>query len=111
LIGALMRKHKIGEFTKGWFIGDFKPTLLATKDFETAVKFYKAGDREGRHVHKIAIEFTIIGAGKFRMNDTVLEPGDIVELRPGEPSDFECLESGVTFVVKSPSAPHDKEMV
>jgi hypothetical protein len=106
-----MKKHKIDAFTKGWFIGDFKPTLLATKDFETAVKFYKRGDREGRHVHKIAVEFTIIGAGKFRINDMILEAGDIIEIRPGEPGDFECLESGVMFVVKSPSAPHDKEMV
>ena len=36
-----MKKSKIDSFTKGWFIGDFKPTLLRTKDFEAAMKFYK----------------------------------------------------------------------
>ena len=106
-----MKKHKIDSFTKGWFIGDFKPTLFATKEFETSMKTYKKGDKEGRHVHKIAREYTIIGTGRFRMNDTILEAGDIMELSPGEPTDFECLESGVTFVVKTPSAPDDKEMV
>ena len=106
-----MKKHKIASFTKGWFIGDFSPSLLSTKDFETAMKVYQAGDKEGRHVHKVAREYTIIGTGRFRMNDVILEAGDIMELSPGEASDFECLESGVTFVVKSPSAPYDKEMV
>ena len=38
-----MKKSKIDSFTKGWFIGDFKPTLLWTKDFEAAMKFYKKG--------------------------------------------------------------------
>src|SRR5215475_3288754 len=99
-----MKKSKIDSFTKGRFIGDFKPTLLRTKDFEAAMKFYKKGDKEGKHVHKIAREYTLIGAGRF-------ETGDIMELQPGEPADFECLESGVTFVVKSPSAPQDKEML
>jgi mannose-6-phosphate isomerase-like protein (cupin superfamily) len=106
-----VKKHNIDSFTKGWFIGDFKPTLLATKEFETAMKAYKKGDKEAAHVHKIAREFTIIGSGRFRMNEVILETGDIMELAPGEVSDFECLESGVTFVVKSPSAPYDKELV
>lgn len=106
-----MKKHRIESFTKGWFIGDFKPTLQSTKEFETAMKFYSKGDKEGKHVHKVAREYTVIGAGRFRMNDTILEVGDIVELMPNEPADFECLESGVTFVVKTPSAPFDKEMV
>ncbi len=59
----------------------------------------------------MAVEYTVIGSGRFRMNEMVLQAGDLVELRPGEPADFECLEDGVTFVVKVPSAPHDKELV
>lgn len=106
-----MTRAKISSFTKGWFIGDFSPSLLQTKEFETAMKTYKKGDKEGAHVHKVAVEFTIIGSGKFRMNDMTLIAGDIVQLAPGEVADFECLEDGVTFVVKTPSAPFDKEMV
>ena len=106
-----MKKHRIESFTRGWFIGDFEPTLVPTKQFETAMKIYKTGDKEAAHLHSIAREFTIIGAGKFRMNDTILQAGDIVELSIGEVADFECLESGVTFVVKTPSAPKDKVLV
>jgi hypothetical protein len=106
-----MKKHRIESFTKGWFIGDFKPSLIGTKEFETAMKFYKKGDHESAHRHDVAREFTVIGAGRFRMNETVLEAGDIVELEPGFVADFECLADGVTFVVKYPSAPHDKIVV
>ena len=106
-----MIRAKLDSFTKGWFIGDFSPSLLKTTEFETAMKTYKKGDSESAHVHKVAIEFTIIGTGKFRMNDMILTAGDIVQLTPGEIADFECLEDGVTFVVKTPSAPFDKEVV
>lgn len=106
-----MRKYSVSTFTKGWFIGDFSPSLVKTAQFETALKIYRRGDREAAHRHVIAREFTVVGSGRFRMNQTLLEAGDIVELTPGEVSDFECIEGGVTFVVKIPSAPHDKEIM
>jgi hypothetical protein len=106
-----MKRHRIEGFTKGWFIGDFSPTLQRTKDFEVALKSYVKGDKEAAHVHKVAREYTIIGNGKFRMNQMTLVAGDIVELEPGTISDFECLEDGTTFVVKTPSAPFDKQVV
>lgn len=106
-----MKKHRIESFTKGWFIGDFQPALWRTAGFEVGMKYYREGDREAAHVHRIAVEYTVIGSGRFRMNEIRLGAGDIVEVQPGEPADFECLESGVTFVVKVPSAPRDKESV
>lgn len=33
-----MKKYKIKNFINSWFIGNFKPTLLDTKDFEIVVK-------------------------------------------------------------------------
>lgn len=106
-----MKVHKVSNFKKGWFIGDFSPSLLPTREFETAVKFYKQGDHEAAHLHKVAREYTVIGAGKFQINGTEVGPGDIIEIPPGEVADFICLQEGVTFVVKSPSAPTDKHVV
>ncbi len=106
-----MKKHRIASFTKGWFIGDFTPTLLATREFEAGMKYYVKGDKEEAHVHEIAREYTIVGTGRYRMNGETLEAGDVMELAPGDVSDFECLESGVTFVVKYPSAKNDKKFV
>ena len=50
-------------FIKGWFIGNFKPTLFKTTNFEIAIKRYKKGDYEKPHYHKISTEYTIIITG------------------------------------------------
>ena len=100
-----MKKHKITSFTKGWFIGDFAPTLLPTKEFETAMKVYTKGDKEEAHVHEIAREFTIIGTGKYRMNDEVLIAGDIMELMPGDVADcpLGCVAVDAGLLTRGPS--------
>lgn len=106
-----MKIHKDSDFKNGWFIGNFEPTLLPTKDFEVSSRHYKKGDREARHLHKIATEYTVIGSGVFKMNGKVLREGDIVVIEPGESTDFECIESGTNFVVKTPSVIGDKYLV
>jgi mannose-6-phosphate isomerase-like protein (cupin superfamily) len=92
----------------GWFAGNFAPTLVRTSSFETAVKRYRAGDREPSHHHKAAREITVIVSGRARMCDRVLKSGDIVLLEPNESTAFEALEDTVTVVVKTPSVPGDK---
>ena len=58
-----MKVDKLKNFTKGWVVGNFEPSLLKTDDFEVAVKYYKAGDYEEKHYHKVATEITIISEG------------------------------------------------
>ena len=48
LIMALQR-YNLNVFTKGWFVGNFSPSLLATDAVEVAAKRYRAGDSEGAH--------------------------------------------------------------
>jgi quercetin dioxygenase-like cupin family protein len=103
-----MKLHNLSSFTRGWFVGDFEPSIIRTKDFECMVHYYKAGDSEARHVHKVADEITVIVHGVFKMSGQRLQAGDIVHLLPGEPADFECLEDGATTVVKTPSVIGDK---
>jgi len=93
---------------KGWFVGNFEPSLYRTNDVEVAVKSYKAGDREEWHYHKIATEITAVLEGRVRMAGGEYGAGDIVVLDPGEGTDFEVLEDAVTVVVKIPGANHDK---
>jgi len=106
-----MKKYRLDSFTKGWFIGDFEPNIFRTKDFEVMVRYYATGDKEAKHVHKVADEITVIVSGKFKMNGEIFGPGDICHLSPGEPADFECLESGANMVIKMPSVMGDKYLV
>ena len=107
-----MKTAKLEDMTKGWFIGNFNPSLLKTNDVEVAVKSYKKGDYEGRHYHKIATESTCIITGRVRMNGTEYASGDIIVMEPGEATDFECLEDGTTnVVIKYTGANNDKYVV
>ena len=40
----------LNEMIGGWFIGDFEPSAWKTDLFEVAVKEYKAGDKEQKHL-------------------------------------------------------------
>ncbi len=104
-----MKIARLEDMVKGWFIGNFEPTLLCTNDVEVAVKSYKKGDYEEKHYHKIATEFTVITRGRVKMNDIEYSEGDIIVMEPNEATDFECLEDGTqNVVVKIPGANNDK---
>jgi hypothetical protein len=106
-----MKIDRLEEMTGGWFVGDFDPAVLRTKAAEVSCKHYKAGDKERKHVHRIATEVTLVVVGKVRMNDRTLVTGEMVTLAPGEASDFEALEDSTTVCVKTPSAIGDKYYV
>ena len=103
-----MQVYKLSDMTKGWFVGDFAPTVLHSDAAEVAVKTYAAGSVEARHLHKIATEVTLILTGQARMNDQVLEAGDIVRIEPGQDTELEALTDVPTVVVKTPSLAGDK---
>lgn len=103
-----MKKYKLSQMTKGWFVGDFSPTIIKTQAVEVGVKQYHKNDYEEAHHHKIATEITVIISGKVRMNGDIYEAGDIVVIEPGEATDFEVLEDVTTVVVKYPGAQNDK---
>lgn len=103
-----MKVAKLNDMVKGWFIGNFDPTLIKTNDVEVAVKEYKKGDYEEKHYHKVATEITVVVSGRVKMNGIVYSKGDILILEPNEVTDFEALEDTVNTVVKFPGARDDK---
>lgn len=98
----------LDEFVGGWLTGNFSPALVRQESVELAVKRYAAGDLEPRHHHRIATEYTVIASGKVRMETTTYEAGAVIEVAPGESTDFEALEDTVTVVLKFPSVTDDK---
>ena len=103
-----MKTARLEDMVKGWFVGNFEPTLIRTNDVEVAVKEYRKGDCEDRHHHKISTEITVITSGRVRMNGVEYVKGDIVVIEPNQSTDFEALEDTVTTVVKYPGANNDK---
>jgi hypothetical protein len=103
-----MEISQLENMIKGWFIGDFEPSLYKTNDVEVGVKYYKEGDYEPSHFHKIATEFTVILDGKVQMNGNIYESGSILKILPNESTDFKALTNVKTVVVKIPGASNDK---
>lgn len=103
-----MKIFRLKDMKGGWFVGNFLPTCLKTKEFEVACKYYKSGDREKSHTHKIATEITLIISGLVKMREVKYKTGDIIILEPGDITDFQVLEDTITVVVKVPSVTDDK---
>ena len=103
-----MKKDNIENMFKGWFIGNFDPSVLKTNDVEVALKEYEAGDYEDAHFHKIATEITFIVEGEAEMFGEIFKSGDIITIYPNEVTDFKALTNVKTFVIKYPGANDDK---
>lgn len=106
-----MKIAKLDDMKKGWFVGNFNPTLYKTNDVEIAVKTYKTGDYEEAHYHKLATEITVVTEGIVRMNGIEYKRGDIVIMEPNEVTDFFAVTDAVNTVVKLPGANNDKYIV
>ncbi len=106
-----MKTAKLADMFKGWFVGNFEPTIYRTNDVEVAIKEYSAGDYEETHYHKIATEITVIQSGRVKMFDKIFNSGDIIVVEPNDATDFTALEDSVTIVVKIPGANNDKYLV
>lgn len=103
-----METYNLKNMIGGWFIGNFDPSLVKTKEVEVAVKNYKAGDVEECHYHKISTEYTVIIKGKVKMSGIEYDEGTILKILPMESSDFLAVTDVSTVVVKFPSVTNDK---
>jgi len=103
-----VKQHCLADMFRGWFVGNFSPTVLKTGACEVACKRYRAGEREDCHYHKLATEVTLVVEGRIAMNGIQWSAGDIVVVEPNETVEFEALEDAVTVVVKVPGASNDK---
>ena len=103
-----MHSARIEEMVKGWFVGDFEPSLYKTNQVEVGIKEYQAGEYEEWHYHEVATEMTAIISGKVEMNGTRYVKGDVIVVRPGEGTDFRAITETVNVVVKIPGLKDDK---
>lgn len=92
----------------GWFVGDFEPSVIRTKEYEVGYKCHKKGEEWPTHHHKIATEITYVILGKINIQGQIFEAGDIFVLEPNEIADPTFLEDCCLVVVKTPSVIGDK---
>lgn len=102
-----MNVYSLSDFTRGWIIGNFEPSLLKTDKFEVAIMHHKKGEEWSCHYHT-ATEYNYLAEGKMLMHGITLNKGDVFVIHPYEIADPIFLEDCVVVVVKTPSIPGDK---
>ena len=81
---------------------------MHSRDFEIAVKWFKAGEKEPLHKQIVATEITVVIEGEIRLGDKIFVQGDLITIPPGEFAAFESITDSVLVCVKTPSLPDDK---
>lgn len=106
-----MKLIRLSQFKKGWFIGNFEPTLLKTEGFEVAIKHHKAGEDYERHYQKIATEYNVMISGLLSIDETLIDNGDIFIIYPNEIVKPFFHQDSVVVCIKVPSIQNDKVIV
>lgn len=103
-----MKKIKLKDFTRGWLVGDFEPTLYKNKHIEVAIQEYSAGNLEPQHHHKIGTEISIMVCGSASFNKEILHEGEGIIIYPNEDNIFQAITDCKVLVIKYPSQTDDK---
>jgi quercetin dioxygenase-like cupin family protein len=103
-----MRHSRLEDYTRGWFIGDFEPALLRTKDFEVSVFVRKKGTPPDPHYHHVAEEYNVLISGRLSINGYELVSGDVFVIERDEVTSCVYHEDCTIVAVKVPSCIGDK---
>ena len=103
-----MKKHNVSDFWRGWFIGNFEPSILKTEQFEVGVLTHAKGEVWPEHYHKVGTEYNLLLKGQMIICGETIHEGEIFILKPNEIADPVFLEDCVVLCIKTPSLPGDK---
>ena len=102
---------KIDDYTRGWFIGNFEPSLLKTKDFEVSYKLHPKDQKWDFHYHKKATEINILVKGKMIINNVIYNSNEVFIINPNIISCPFFLEDCEIICIKIPSIQNDKYII
>lgn len=103
-----MRLFKLDDFTRGWFIGNFDPSVLKTEGFEIGLVTHKKGNIWLPHYHKEGTEYNLLIDGQMTLNGVTINKNDIFIIDKYEIAAPIFLEDCRVLVVKVPSIIGDK---
>lgn len=103
-----MKVQNIKDFYRGWFIGDFEPSILKTDKFEIAVLNHARGEIWPKHYHAVATEYNVLLEGHMTVCGVELFKNDVFTIYPNEVADPIFHEDCRILCVKVPSLRGDK---
>jgi hypothetical protein len=106
-----MKIFRFKDMKGGWYIGNFSPSAYNTEDFEVCYKKHSQGEIWDQHYHKAGTEINFLISGKMKIQDRIINSGDIFVIPPYEIADPEFLEDCQLIIVKTPSRTEDKYVI
>ena len=103
-----MKKYNLSEFWRGWFIGNFEPSILKTDQFEVGVLTHTKGEVWPKHDHALHTEYNLLLKGKMSICGETINEGEFFIISPNEVADPVFLEDCTVLCIKTPSVPGDK---
>jgi dTDP-glucose pyrophosphorylase/mannose-6-phosphate isomerase-like protein (cupin superfamily) len=99
---------KITDFTRGWFIGDFIPSIIKTTDFEVGLLTHKKDEKWAFHYHKYMTEINILVSGSMKLNEKIINTNNVFTIYQNEIACPNFLEDCKIICIKVPSVVNDK---
>ena len=103
-----MKQSNIKQYTNGWFVGDFDPSIFKNPFFEVAHHQHKKGDPTFPHYHQVTNELNYIVRGEIMVDGNHLKSGDMWIYEPWDISDVKFLDDTDLMIIRWPSIPSDK---
>ncbi len=106
-----MQTFDPADMKKGWFVGNFTPSVFRTNLFEVGILEHKAGEFWAPHFHKESDEINYLLEGEMILNDISLVAPVIFVIYKNEIARPTFITDCKIVVIKTPSVPGDKYIV
>lgn len=102
-----MKDYKIKEMKYGYFVGDFYPSALRSKNVEMAMKKMIKGTLDSGYFRKNDTEIIYIVSGCLEVCNKIYNKGDILVFEPEEIIHLFALETTEILIIKAPGTSGD----
>ena len=105
------RSWHLDDFVRGWFVGNFEPSIVKTDKYEIGLLTHNKGEKWDFHYHKLADEINFLVEGRMRINERLIEKGSLFIIQKNQLTCPDFLENCKILCIKVPSVPTDKYSV
>jgi mannose-6-phosphate isomerase-like protein (cupin superfamily) len=105
------QRFQLDDFVRGWFVGNFEPSIVKTDKYEIGLLTHNKGEKWDFHYHKLADEINFLVEGRMRINERLIEKGSLFVIQKNQLTCPDFLENCKILCIKVPSVPTDKYSV
>jgi dTDP-glucose pyrophosphorylase len=100
--------YECNDFVRGWFMGDFTPSICKTKEFEIGYLHHKKNERWDYHYHKESTEYNILIKGEMLINNIIMKENDLFVIQKNQIACPQFLQDCRVLCIKIPHVKNDK---